>query len=155
MAAAHWIWCPTLQKHQHSVTGSSVNRGTGRPQPPNNHAGAQQQRLLTAEVDFWVRRKTFAAILPQRRRDNNMKNSPIWWRRLSLSHWIPFQLINVSLASAALQHSTICCGFSIPDVIECVFFTKLRWPLIKHIKSSTLIVGQVIKPTCSNQLDVK
>lgn len=126
---------------------------TGRSQPLSKQAGAEQLRLLTAEL--WIYRKTWAAVLPQWQRDNNMKNSPIWSRRLSLSRWIPFRLINVSMPSPAKRYSTNCRGFSIPDVIECVFFMRLQWPLIKRIKGSTLIVGQVRKPTCSNQLDDK
>ncbi len=55
--AAHWIWRPTLQQHQHSVTKEE----TGRPRPPNKQAGAEQLRLLTAKMiqsEFWVKRKT-------------------------------------------------------------------------------------------------
>lgn len=127
---------------------------TGRSQPQNKQAGTEQLRLLTAKLiqsEFWVKRKTWAAILPQRQHDNNMKNSPIWSRRLSLSYWIPFWLINVSVPSPAQRYSVNCRSFSAPDVIECVFFMKLQWPLIKHIKTSTLIVGQVRKPTWGNQ----
>jgi len=81
----HIEWLPTLQRGGGPATGQS--------QPRSKQAGAEQQRLLTAKLiqsEFCVKRKTWDAILPLRQDDNNMKNSRIWSRGPSLSHWLPF-----------------------------------------------------------------
>lgn len=93
------------------------------------------------------------SVRARRQRDNDMKNSLIRSQNPSLSRRIPFGLINVSVPSSGVAPRSP--GFSIPGVIECAFFTELRWPLIKHIKSSSLIGGHVRRPTCGNQLDDK
>lgn len=157
--AAHWIRCPILHRHHHNIR-KSLNRDRGGDSHclrTNNseQSRAEQQRLLTAELiqsRFLVKRRISAAILPQRQHDNNMRNSPKEQVCLTDFHcgWLMSlwhsQHCSIVQASAAFQS---------PDVIECVFFMKLQWPLIKHMKSSALIVGQVRKPTCSNQLDDK
>lgn len=134
---------------------TETEEGTVTALEQTTQSRAEQQRLLTAELiqsRFLVKRKISAAILPQRQHDNNMRNSPKEQVCLTDFHcgWLMSlwhsQHCSIVQASAAFQS---------PDVIECVFFMKLQWPLIKHMKSSALIVGQVRKPTCSNQLDDK
>lgn len=78
-----------MMSHTPETSTQCHKEETGRSQPQNKQARAQQLRLLTAKFiqsEFWVKRKTGAALMSQRQRDSNMKNSAIWFRRLSLSY---------------------------------------------------------------------
>lgn len=87
----------------------------------SKQAWAELQRLLIAKMiqsRFLVKRKTWAAILPQRQHDNNMKNSPKDYVRLTDFHfswlmylWHPLHCSTAQASAASIPRCNWVCVF--------------------------------------------